>query len=121
MKPLSPLGSAIRVIAYQNGGSMAKLGRELGIKSSNFHRYCSGKIKFPDYLLNKIVEKYEIDNEEYQRLKTLQTLSNKSFEVSTDNCTYAQVSMLMALSKSLNSLTDEQVNLIEYVIGKKTN
>lgn len=121
MKPLSSLGSAIRVITYQHGDSMAKLGRELGIKSSNFHRYCSGKMKFPDYLLDKIVEKYEIDSDGYQRLKTLQTLSNKSFEVPTDNCTYAQVSMLMALSKNLNSLTDEQVNLIEYVIGKKTN
>lgn len=121
MKPLSSLGSAIRVIAYQNGDSMSKLGRELGIKPSNFHRYCAGKMKFPDYLLNKIADRYKLDSDGYQRLKTLQTLSNKSFEVSTDNCGYAQVSMLMALSQCLNLLTDEQVNLIEYVIGKKTN
>ena len=100
-------GKELRKLRIDKDETIHGMAKKLGISISYLSAIEAGSRNIPNGMVNKIIEKYHLNNERSEIMRQAEAESSKGIDIDLSTVTVEQRKLVFALSRKLNDISDE--------------
>ena len=115
----SVFGKALRKIRINRDELLMDMAKKLEITSAYLSSIENGKRGIPQDMSKKIIKLYNLDADESKNLFTAEDESRKKVEFDFTNSDPSKKNIVLALARSFDELSDEQLQEIRNILDKR--
>lgn len=112
-------GKALRKIRINRDELLMDMAKKLEITSAYLSSIENGKRGIPQDMSKKIIKLYNLDADESKNLFTAEDESRKKVEFDFTNSNPSKKNIVLALARSFDELSDEQLQEIRNILDKR--
>ena len=112
-------GKALRKIRINRDELLMDMAKKLEITSAYLSSIENGKRGIPQDMSKKIIKLYNLDADESKNLFTAEDESRKKVEFDFTNSDTSKKNIVLALARSFDELSDEQLQEIRNILDKR--
>ena len=112
-------GEALRKIRINRDELLMDMAKKLEITSAYLSSIENGKRGIPQDMSKKIIKLYNLDADESKNLFTAEDESRKKVEFDFTNSDPSKKNIVLALARSFDELSDEQLQEIRNILDKR--
>ena len=112
-------GKALRKIRINRDELLMDMAKKLEITSAYLSSIENGKRGIPQDMSKKIIKLYNLDADESKNLFTAEDESRKKVEFDFTNSDPSKKNIVLALARSFDELSDEQLQEIRNILDKR--
>ena len=112
-------GKALRKIRINRDELLMDMAKKLEITSAYLSSIENGKRGIPQDMSKKIIKLYNLDADESKNLFTAEDESRKKVEFDFTNSDPSKKNIVLALARSFDDLSDEQLQEIRNILDKR--
>jgi len=115
---LTDFGKMCRKIRIDNDEILAEMAEYLGVTSSFLSAVENGKKNAPEGWIDLIKKRYELANEQCEKLQEAQRNSQKQVKINLENVNNEDRKIIMAFARSFDKLGNADKEKISKVLAK---
>lgn len=103
----SKFGKELRKLRIDKDENINNMAKKLGISISYLSAIEAGKRNIPNDMVDKIIEKYHLNKERSEILRTAEAESSKEIDIDLSHVSLEQRKLAFALSRKINDISDD--------------